>query len=469
MAKALDDRDMRAILTIYRRWTGASQPRIAAMTGVPQPAISEILNGKRQVVRLETFERFANGLGIPRERLGLAARPWEADRPDPADAPATPAAHPLAADHDTAEQPVATSAPDLVHPSSSRYMLVAGEEFARADALRLGVVHDEAPRADVVDLVGMPAVPVEPPRRVSPEVADALHGTLALYAKLDNIMGPRHVMATVAAQLDLVGRLLTVADGSTRTRVLQVGASFAEFAGWIHQDAGNLAVSARWSDRALEWAIEAGDPTMVAYVLTRKSHHAAAMRDRASTLGLAEAALRDADRVSPRTRALALRQIARGHALARNAGGCAQALDEARAQVANTDDFGAAERTLTGYCTPAYIELEAADCWLILGRTDEAVRIYEACLADWPAEFERDRGLHLARLGNAYAAGQEPERACAAALRAVPIVADTGSVRAADELRRIPERLGRWRHTKEVHALTEALTTLPSAERQRRP
>jgi hypothetical protein len=36
MAKALDDRDMRAILTIYRRWTGASQSQIAAMTGGPQ-------------------------------------------------------------------------------------------------------------------------------------------------------------------------------------------------------------------------------------------------------------------------------------------------------------------------------------------------------------------------------------------------------------------------------------------------
>jgi transcriptional regulator with XRE-family HTH domain len=73
MAAALAERDMQSVLTIYKRWTGASQPQIATMTGVPQPTISLILNGKRQVTSIETFEKFAEGLDIPRERLGLAA------------------------------------------------------------------------------------------------------------------------------------------------------------------------------------------------------------------------------------------------------------------------------------------------------------------------------------------------------------------------------------------------------------
>jgi predicted XRE-type DNA-binding protein len=81
MAAALADRDMRTVLTIYKRWTGASQPQIATMTGVPQPTISLILNGKRQVSSIETYEKFAEGLDIPRERLGLAAASSPAGQP----------------------------------------------------------------------------------------------------------------------------------------------------------------------------------------------------------------------------------------------------------------------------------------------------------------------------------------------------------------------------------------------------
>ncbi|WP_261568622.1 helix-turn-helix domain-containing protein [Frankia gtarii] len=51
------------------------------MTGVPQPTISLILNGKRQVSSIETYEKFAEGLDIPRERLGLAATSPPADQP----------------------------------------------------------------------------------------------------------------------------------------------------------------------------------------------------------------------------------------------------------------------------------------------------------------------------------------------------------------------------------------------------
>ncbi|SQD94590.1 Transcriptional regulator, XRE family [Parafrankia sp. Ea1.12] len=87
MAQALSARDMRNVLMIYRKWTGASQSQIAAMTGVPQPSISMILSGKRQVLTIENFEKFAAGLGIPPDRLGLAAP--ESAEPDAETAPGT--------------------------------------------------------------------------------------------------------------------------------------------------------------------------------------------------------------------------------------------------------------------------------------------------------------------------------------------------------------------------------------------
>lgn len=74
MAEALDNRDMTAILRIFQRWTGATQCQLARACEIPQPSINEILRGKRRVMKLELFEQFADGLGIPRGRLGLADR-----------------------------------------------------------------------------------------------------------------------------------------------------------------------------------------------------------------------------------------------------------------------------------------------------------------------------------------------------------------------------------------------------------
>jgi transcriptional regulator with XRE-family HTH domain len=56
----------------FRRRTGASQTDIGMLVGIPQPHISGIENGKRLVTSLDLFERFADGLGIPKHLLGLA-------------------------------------------------------------------------------------------------------------------------------------------------------------------------------------------------------------------------------------------------------------------------------------------------------------------------------------------------------------------------------------------------------------
>jgi tetratricopeptide (TPR) repeat protein len=72
MSRALTDRDMGAVVRIFRRWTGASQTHISELVGMPQPHVSELERGLRHVIALDLFERFAAGLGIPRYRLGLA-------------------------------------------------------------------------------------------------------------------------------------------------------------------------------------------------------------------------------------------------------------------------------------------------------------------------------------------------------------------------------------------------------------
>jgi hypothetical protein len=74
MRAALSQRDMGAVVRIFRRWTGASQTDVSVLTGVPQPDVSDLERGVRHVTAMEMFERFADGLGIPRSLLGLAER-----------------------------------------------------------------------------------------------------------------------------------------------------------------------------------------------------------------------------------------------------------------------------------------------------------------------------------------------------------------------------------------------------------
>ena len=74
MVRALADRDMGAVVKMFRRWTGASQTDVSVLVGMPQSHVSDLERGVRRVTSLDLFERFADGLGIPRGLLGLAER-----------------------------------------------------------------------------------------------------------------------------------------------------------------------------------------------------------------------------------------------------------------------------------------------------------------------------------------------------------------------------------------------------------
>ncbi len=68
--RALAERD---VASIYRHLTefGVSQHSIARLTGQAQSEVSEVLSGRR-VKQYDTLVRIAEGLSIPRERMGLS-------------------------------------------------------------------------------------------------------------------------------------------------------------------------------------------------------------------------------------------------------------------------------------------------------------------------------------------------------------------------------------------------------------
>ncbi|HEV7656399.1 MAG TPA: hypothetical protein VGP36_16925 [Mycobacteriales bacterium] len=293
--------------------------------------------------------------------------------------------------------------------------------------------------------IELPALAAPLPPHVSavdPQLPATLLDLLTQYARTDNLLGPRSLLTAVPSQFALIERLWMVARGQVRDDLLAVGARYAEFAGWLHQDAGNPSSATDWNRQALELAHGAGSPLLVSYVLMRQSNQAGGVGDVVRTRALADAALRLAPH--PLLRALALRQVARAHALEGDAAGCERALDAARAEVVDPGDDEV--RSLAGYCTPAYIEMEAADCWLLLGRPQRAVPILEAALPGWPVDYRRDQGVHLARLASAYAGCDEVDRAREAAFEAAAMAEQTGSARVSDELTRLqlPPYVG-WR------------------------
>ncbi|MFI5754300.1 helix-turn-helix domain-containing protein [Streptomyces sp. NPDC051569] len=74
--QALRARDIGAAFRHVQRYGGVSQARIAAAVDMTQSRVSEIISGRREVSRLDVYERIADGLGMPddaRHLLGLAA------------------------------------------------------------------------------------------------------------------------------------------------------------------------------------------------------------------------------------------------------------------------------------------------------------------------------------------------------------------------------------------------------------
>ncbi|MEU2739949.1 helix-turn-helix domain-containing protein [Streptomyces sp. NPDC007095] len=74
--QALRARDMGAVFRQVQQYAGASQSRIAVATGMTQARVNEIINRRREVSRLDVYERIADGLHMPddaRHLLGLAA------------------------------------------------------------------------------------------------------------------------------------------------------------------------------------------------------------------------------------------------------------------------------------------------------------------------------------------------------------------------------------------------------------
>lgn len=308
------------------------------------------------------------------------------------------------------------------------------------------------------DPMSMSELQISVPPTALPQLVSGLTQVLAQLAAVDALVGPFHVRTSAREQARLVSRLLIGAAAADRSSVLPLAVRFAEFNGWLCQDAGDLPRAAQWTDRALEYSTELGREDLMSYVLMRKSSIATDIGDLSLGLGLANAALRRRT-LAPRMRAVALRQRAQTQSQLGDVDAAVRDLNSARAEV---DQFHAGDADepddeLVSYCGSAYIEMEAAACQVTLGESQLAVASFERSLAAWPTgQQERDRGLCLARLATAHAVANDLDAAAEVGVEAFAALSGSSSRRTLDQLHVVRRAMRPARDNPTVRAFNEA-------------
>jgi hypothetical protein len=308
-------------------------------------------------------------------------------------------------------------------------------ELYRSTDEELGLVRSHGERSD------LPILCVPPPGELSrptPGIVTYLLNILNEHIRADALTGPRYLLPFIQPQLSLIDQICQSAREPERQPTLFIGAKFAEFCGWLCQDSGNTDSAIYWTNQALDYAHELGDPQLLSYILVRKSNIVTESGTPGHGLGLANAALNVCDRIPPRIRAVSLRHRARAHSLLSEKKeferDINEALDYAADGQSSDDCYVSIEAGISWdhakYCTPSYIAMEAGVSWVEFARPDLAIDIFRNSLQTWPPDSQvRDRGLCLARLATASAVQRHVEAACEGATEALAIARTTGSAR----------------------------------------
>ena len=278
----------------------------------------------------------------------------------------------------------------------------------------------------------------------------------------DNLLGPGGVLPAVHGQIQVIRQLRAECRGADRQALLTMQAQYAEFAGWLHQDARDFQAAGFWLDRALEWSHAAADREMATYVMARKSQLAGDMCDAVGAIDLAAAAAGMA-RKGSRLKATAATYGAHGYALAGQRTACLRAIDGAREMAGRLDDNP--ESPWATWLDGAYIDVQRGRCLAALGDHAKAATVFQQAIQDLPPAFRRDRGVYLAREALAHAGAREPEQAADAGMQAVAIAHDTQSGRVVDELARVGTSLAPWASLPAVAGFQDALTSVLPTER----
>lgn len=303
------------------------------------------------------------------------------------------------------------------------------------------------------------ATAVEPgraPRSASVGTGPRDHANdLAELQHVDQGDGPEQALPGVEDLLDGICEDLTDSRGTDRGVLLRTAARAAEFAGFLHRDLGAGDRCLYWHDRAMEFAQQANDRPMQAYVLLRKAQAAYDRRDASRMLDLTLAAAWFDTVVGSGLRAEIVQQQARGEAmLGAKVDDVRRRLDDASTALAARQDAASNDEPGQHY-TERLLGLQSALCLSEAGRPrDAVVRYREIISADLS---RRDHAYFSILMATSLALSGEPDEAAQIGCSSLPVAIATASRRSIREARTLVSVLRPWRERSHVRHLQELL------------
>jgi tetratricopeptide (TPR) repeat protein len=275
----------------------------------------------------------------------------------------------------------------------------------------------------------------------------------------DGDLGPTRTLPLVLGTLGAIVHHLREVRPHVRRSLLALGADGAEFAGWLYRDLSDIPCAVYWYDRAMEWAQEADDTTMQAYVLLKKSQMAYDLHDHHRVTTFADAARRDSGRLPLRVRAEVTQQAALGMAMAGEPlSMIEQTSEDARellmAALSGDDYDGAA----SVYFTADTLVLRQAACYTVAGKPAKAAALFAEVIAGGSLS-RRDSGFFQARWAVALALSGEPDEAAAIGLNALALASQTDSERTKRVLANAVRAMKPWQFRPGPRELSEAMAT----------
>ncbi|WP_241835537.1 helix-turn-helix domain-containing protein [Pseudofrankia asymbiotica] len=432
------------------------QELVGSWLGLTQPQLSRIENG-RAPEELSKLIHYSDVLGIPADLLWFD-RPGQPRQKASGDGS-------LAVDA-VGPTPIKGGSTHETSRSGGLQDVVRGP--ADGDDMLADTRGLEAPRRPIVNGVSaqlFPAMDLDELPRISAALDDA-HRYLdskvvaSVGRQLDRCKtddgeaGPAQVLPTVLAVLKVVSQLARDVRPGIRRQLLTVGADSAEFAGWLYRDLHDPTSAVYWYDRAMEWAQEAQDCSMQAYVLVKKSQMAYDSRELVRMRTLAEAAAKVCP--TPRMR-VAVEQLQQ-EALALATHGEPLSMVERKLDAA-WEAFSDGECAIDGARSPssaATVRLRAAVTYTEAGHPARAAGIFADVLATGGLS-RRDAGLFGARRAATLALCGRPDEAAAVGLDALAVARQTNSGRTVRVLSDVVRALGPWGFRPGPRDLREAM------------
>jgi transcriptional regulator with XRE-family HTH domain len=275
----------------------------------------------------------------------------------------------------------------------------------------------------------------------APETLEWFRGQFTALRALGQQAPPRVVLPLAVAQANALRHLATGTDGRSASTALSLASRFAEYAGWMAQEAGNDAATLWWTDTAVTMAAAAGDREMGAYAHVRRALVAMYAHDGSQTVALARCVLSKPG-ASARVLGLAAKREAQGHALMGDLVSCERSLERARELLPDPDGPLSPEVLGSSHVIDP-VGIARGWCLVDLGRFEEGARILDEEVARLPETAIRARTRFGVRRALAHALAGEVDHACAQTRDLLDGAEASGSATIVTDLRRLSQALAR--------------------------